>query len=305
MDGTNPKVSFIPKGSLVHQDSFLERSRPRSVIGIIAIFVFVITVAAYVSLLYYNDSLNNLVAQKKDEIKSAQKEFSDAPEVAEAQMFRARADLARQLLNAHTVVSPVFTFLSQNTIGSVLYKNFSFVSGSDGTVVNVSGEAPTYAALAYQADVLRSKNKELTGVSVDGVGLTEFGTILFSLTLTFRPDYLLYTKNLNSSEVVVSQSVAPSNTITPTLNVGGEISTLTPSLQATTTSESSTSSLIFDSRISTTSPSTNANTPSSDTLESVSADTATTSSSEATTATTTVFAEQSFLQRFWSKLKFW
>lgn len=219
MDGTNPKVSFIPKGSLVREESFLERRRPQSAIGFIAFFAFVLAISTYAGLYYYNDKLNQEVATKTIAIKRAQKEFSDEPKVGEAKVFRARADLAMELLNAHTVVSPVFAFLSENTTESILYNRFSFKNGADGATLELSGEAPTYGALAYQTDVLRGKTKELSKFSVSNIALTKFGTVTFNIAMSFVPNYLLYTNNLSKIADSVSQLKEPPLSSTPIINV--------------------------------------------------------------------------------------
>lgn len=209
MEGSNTKVSFIPKGSLVRDEPFLERRRPRSVIGFFAGLVFVASVSVYAGLYYQNNLLNKKVADRIDEIKKAQREFSKAPEVAEAKIFRARADLALEMLNSHTVTSPVFDFLSKNTLQRVLYNSFSFKQTPEGAVLDVSGEAPTYASLAYQVDVFRAQTNALTKFSVDGVTLSGFGTVNFSFSMTFSPTYLMYTKNLGSLEVEAPVVVTP------------------------------------------------------------------------------------------------
>lgn len=201
MDGSNPKVSFIPKGSLVREDSFLERRRPKSVIGFIAGIFFVVSTGSYAALYYLNDSLNQTIATKRGEIQKAKEEFNNASEVGEARIFRARADLARELLNKHRVTSPVFTFLFDNTTESIMYEKFSFIVKPEGATLVLSGEAPSYAALAYQSDVLKLKERELSKFSIRDISLTKFGTIMFTLELVFRPDYLLYTKNLNTKGI--------------------------------------------------------------------------------------------------------
>lgn len=200
MDSTIPKVSFIPKGSLVRETSFLERRRPQSAIGFIAGFVFVASVGSYAGLYFYSNFLEEKVVAKTDEINLIQQKFSDAPQISKAQVFRSRAELARELLDNHTVVSPVLTFLSENTIESILYEKFSFARGTDGAMVELTGEAPTYMALAYQGDILRKKTKELSKFEIGSVSLTEFGTVTFTLSLAFMPGYLSYSDNLNRIE---------------------------------------------------------------------------------------------------------
>lgn len=207
MDGTNPKVSFIPKSSLVREVSFLDRPRPRSVMGSLAIFAFIATAGSYGGLYLYNDSLGKKIVAKTNEIKSTQKEFSDAPQVEKAKVFLSRVALARELLDTHILVSPVISFLSNNTVGSVVYDKFSFMHGANGETLELFGEAPSYASLAYQGDVLRGKTKELSNMSIHEVGLTKFGTVTFALTMTFNPGYLSYTRNLKISESATAQSM--------------------------------------------------------------------------------------------------
>lgn len=274
MDGTTPKFSFIPKGSLVQEESFFDRRRPRSVMGIFAIIAFISSISAYAWLYYYNTVLNADIAAYTLDIKKAQKEFSDAPEVAEAKVFSARANLANQLLSAHAVASPVFAFLSKNTSESVMYDKFSFKNGPTGPTIELSGEAPTYAALAYQADVLRSKTKELTNFSVSNVSLTKFGTITFSFAMTFAPDYLLYIRNLSESPVSASQApkIVPSS-----LTAGVSASSSADSLGATSTMSVSNDWTLSPRAASTTPRSVATPTP----------------------------EKQSFLMTLWEKVKFW
>lgn len=199
MDGTNPKISFIPKGSLVREESFLERPRPRSVAGLIAAFSVIACVGAYAGFYFYNDSFEKEIVSMTSKINAIQQKFSNAPQVAEAQLFSSRASVATELLRSHTALSPVFAFLSKNTVESILYDKFSFERSADGAKVVLNGEAPTYAALAYQGDVLRSK-EELLNFSIKNVSLTQFGTVSFALALTFTTDHLLYGKNLASAK---------------------------------------------------------------------------------------------------------
>lgn len=206
MDGTNTKVSFIPKGSLVREEPFLERRRPQSAIGLLAGVAFVLAVGSFVGLYYYNNKLNTVILEKTEEINRIRQEFKDVPEVAQARVFRARADLARELLNSHKVVSPVFVFLSDNTTESVLYNNFAFKNVPSGATLELSGEAQNYASLAFQADVFSGRTKELSKFSVDNIALTKFGTVTFSIAMVFKPDYLLYTKNIGDYDVTMTNN---------------------------------------------------------------------------------------------------
>lgn len=231
MDGSNSKISFIPKGPLTREESFLERKRPRSAIGFLAAFVFLASVGSYVGLYFYDASLVKKITDKNKDIQDVKNRFSKSPEVVQAKVFRARADLAKELLAQHIAVSTIFTFLSENTLESVVYEKFSFVRGADGLHLVLVGEAPTYASLAYQADRLREKTKELAGFSLENVALTPFGNVTFTLKMTFVPSYLSYKSEADLG--ASSPPLAPETT-TPKENVAYA----TPLLAAATTSSS-------------------------------------------------------------------
>lgn len=210
MDSTTPKISFIPKGSLVHDDPFLERQRPKSIIGFFAVFLFISVVSAYSGLYYYNNSLNRLIIEKTAAIKIVQEDFNNATPVSEAKIFRARADLASELLKKHTAVSPIIAFLEKNTMESIMYDKFSYKNDGGVGSIELSGEAPTYGSLSYQTDFLRKKSNELSKFSLSSFSLTPTGSINFAFAMTFNPGYLLYENNLKS---IATPPATPSDSL--------------------------------------------------------------------------------------------
>jgi hypothetical protein len=191
-----PKVSFIPKNPFVREEAFLMRRRPRSITGFLAIFAFVASVGSYVGLYLYQETLSKDIAAKTESIASMQREFLQSPEINKAKVFKARADLARELLNQHIVISPVFAFLSGSTLGSILYDSFSFKRDKDTWTLVLTGEAPSYASLASQSDVLNKKSKEneFVSFSINNIALTKSGTVTFTLSVDFAQSQLSYTK---------------------------------------------------------------------------------------------------------------
>lgn len=288
MDGTNPKVSFIPKSSLVREESFLERPRPRSVMGILAIVAFFASAGSYAGLYYSQSSLEKQILAKAQEIKNAQSELSSKPQIERAKLFRSRALLAQELLNTHTLVSPVLSFVSTSTISSVMYDKFSLTHKAEGTVLELSGEAPTYAALAYQGDVLREKTKELANVSIHNVSLTSFGTVLFTLTMTFNPAYPSYIRNLGVSESMPAVSQTSEGVSAP-LSSGAATSTagaIVPPVELPVINATST---VSDAGVG--SSTTTASVPVVSPVTPVKAITA--------------VPRQSFLSSLWARFKFW
>lgn len=210
MDSTNPKISFIPKSSLVREESFFERSRPRSVMNIIAVVLFTASVGGYASLYVWNKSLLEQTAEKNKAIAGIQVELQDSAKVRAAQAFQSRTDIANEVLDGYTIVSPVTDFISKNTLKDIFYSRFSLTGDAQGMKVSLSGEAPTYTTLINQKDFFGTKAKELSDFKISNVSLTSLGTVSFDLTLSFSPEYVSYVKSRSGSEKTISDAVSTS-----------------------------------------------------------------------------------------------
>ncbi len=237
MNTINSNPSFIPKQSFTNEESFLERPRPRSFLLFITIIIFLSSSGSYIALYLYNRSLLKDIGAKTFEIEKVQKQFKDSKEVSEAKIFSARAALAQDVLSSHTTISPVLSFLSENTLGPIFYENFSIENIDNLLTVELVGESPSYAVLAYQGDLLRTKTTELSDFSIKNVTLTKSGTISFNLSLIFKEKYLLYSENLQKENNLLS--LKEKNKIVPSKNTSTDtvvepvidVSTKTPATQ--------------------------------------------------------------------------
>jgi len=246
MDSSTPKISFIPKGSLVREDPFLERRRPRSIIGFFSVLLFILSVTTYAGLYYYNNSLNRIILEKRLAIEKVQEKFNNTPEVSEAKIFRARADVANEILKKHAVVSAVVSFLEKNTTESIMYDKFSFKNDNGQGVLEVSGEAPTYGALSYQADFLRKKGEDLSKFSLNNFSLTPMGSVSFTFSMTFNPGYLLYENNLKGPQLPLENTGEDITSFLDDLeSIGGDLT----SLEELNVDEATTSSMFTEDNI--------------------------------------------------------
>ncbi len=216
MNGGSPQISFIPKSPLGEEDIFIARPRPRSVLGFLAALLFLVSVGAYIGLYFYDDFLSRNIQKKTGEIDTAQRALKSSPEINKAKVFNARADLARTLLQKHIVVSPLFDFLSQNTLKSILYKDFSFKDEGGSLSLSLKGEAPSYASLAYQSDVFRA-SKDILGFSVDNIELTKEGIVSFDFTMAFDRAFLSYEKSTKTEvPAIIETNLSPATTTATT-----------------------------------------------------------------------------------------
>ncbi len=220
MTDDTSKISFIPKSSLVREESFMERKRPRGIVGVLAVLVFILSFVSYIGLYFYGNLLDEKNKKISADIVSVQSTFNQSPEIIKAKVFIERAEIARGLLDDNIAVSPVIDFIEQNTVQSILYEKFSFKRDENKLTLELTGEAPTYASLAYQADVLRKKSKELISFSIDNVVLTKFGTITFTIKADFVHGYLSYlnTRKSGTTNVVLSPAEMASKASVATMS---------------------------------------------------------------------------------------
>lgn len=246
-----PKVSFIPKGPITREESFLDRRRPRSITGFLAIFAFVASVGSYAGFYFYQKTLLQEVEKKAESITSEQRLFVQSPEINRAKLFRVRAELARELLDQHIAVSPVFDFLSNNTLESIMYDSFTFKRDNNAWSLVLTGESPSYASLAYQTDVLKKKNKEggFTSFSISDITLTKSGTVTFTLSVELAQNQLLYSKRVvdiqQSAPVkdLAEPAVVPPEVASPFSGAGVAPSEMLPTTELPTASSASTSTM--------------------------------------------------------------
>ncbi len=193
MNSDTSKISFIPKSPLAHNDAFAVRRRPTSLIAVLAVIIFFGSVSAYVFFVFYSNTLDKKMNGLTTQIQELQKSF-DQPEVREARIFNSRANSVHELLDQHVAVTPVFNFLSENTTKNIFYTKINFKRSDEKQplTVELSGEAPSYASLAYQVDVLRQKNKDLSSFGVEDIVLTGKGSVGFNFKLSFSQEYLAY-----------------------------------------------------------------------------------------------------------------
>lgn len=204
MNSNSPKISFIPKSSIAHGGDIFGGSRPKSFVSFLAIVMLLFVGGAYIALYYYNLSLANKVDQKVSEIEVVQEKFLQSAEIQKARQFNDRAILTKKLLDSHIVVTPIFEFLSENTVSSIKYTNFIFKQEKDFQTLELKGEAPSYSSLVNQIDILKNKKEEIASYSLSEVSLTNFGRVTFVIKIVFNPGYLSYSNmKRGASEVAV------------------------------------------------------------------------------------------------------
>lgn len=193
---TRFRTSFVPKKALAVQSQ-----APRG--GTINLFIAVGTILFVLSLLtsgglfLYKSLLEKSIDEKSIALEKAKKAFE--PSFIEvAKRFDARIAAAREILSRHTTVTPVFDFLSANTLRTIRFTNFTYAYGEGMPTLALRGEAKGtdsaagYASVALQSDVFL-ENEDLADPVFSGLTLNKTSNaVTFSFTGGLPADMVKY-----------------------------------------------------------------------------------------------------------------
>jgi len=196
---TKFQTSFIPKKSLNEATS---HSRPESVgvFLIIGIIIFILGLAAAGGVFAYKKILIKSIAEMNSRLAQAKNSFE--PESIESwNRLNKRIEAAKKLLVAHTVVSPVFELLENDTLATVKFTSFAYDSRDNGTsFISLAGEAKNFSSIALQSDIL-GQEKYIKNPVFSDLNPDQSGNIVFKFSGSLDPNLISYKKNLSSLEV--------------------------------------------------------------------------------------------------------
>jgi len=195
---TKFQTSFIPKKPIVQEN--------RANVGIglfllISIVIFLISVGIAGWVYLEKDRLINNIAEQKNTINTNRNTFKDSTvTIEEFVRLNSRIESSKELLSRHISVIPLFDFLQGSVLKSVRLNSFVFSSvgvdanGNNNIKVDVSGTAADWKSMAAQVDELsKPENKKVIQDSkISNLSLTANGSVVFSLSTSFNPDFLIY-----------------------------------------------------------------------------------------------------------------
>lgn len=209
------QTSFIPKKPFLGDRGL--HIQPVSVFVFISTIVFFASLVGAGAVYIYESGLTRNLEVTKNEFVATRQEVDDNF-IISMQALDRRINAAESVLNNHIVVSPIFKILEEATLQSVQFTKFSqsITGNGSGAVITIqmSGKAVNYKEVALQYDQLLA-HKEFKNPIFSDLGLDTSGNVLFNLTFTVDPNFVLYGK-------ILSQTQA--NTTTATNNFSGETS---------------------------------------------------------------------------------
>lgn len=192
--------SFIPKKQDGNSGLVSKVKKPATMFYWLSMIVFFLSLVLAGTLFAYEkfvlvQQLEEKKQQIQNEINSFDKELTNTLTV-----MKKRIDSGKDLLAGHIDASAAFELLESLAVENVFFSEFSFSATPGGQgIIEVFGEAPNYAVLAFQSDVLKDSNKILNP-KFHEVNLNDFGRVAFQLSADIDPSVISYQENLSASE---------------------------------------------------------------------------------------------------------
>jgi hypothetical protein len=189
------QASFIPKRSL----DTSARGSGTGLFLLIAILLFVASLAAAGGAFLFGQYLNKSLADKKKSLALAQGAYEPGTIQDLARMDQ-RITQAQSLLDKHVAPSAIFTFLSQQTLEKVSFSSFDYALQSDGSAkITLSGTADSFSTVALQSDQFGA-SKALRDVVFSGITVGAGGSVTFSVSATVDASLILYKSTLQNTQ---------------------------------------------------------------------------------------------------------
>lgn len=203
------QTSFIPKKPVVSSSSV---KTPRSLLMIILTFLLVVSVLASIGMYFYKNYLEKQRQTYSESLSVARNSFENET-IEELALFNKRTELAKEILNNHLVLSPVFVLLGEITIPSIQYTSFSHQNDEGNFEVEIQGLAKDYRSIAIQANMFNSKEGHpFDNVLFYNLTKDKNGNIAFSLKFNVNPSLISYQNNISVDEISNSD-IAPTEVL--------------------------------------------------------------------------------------------
>lgn len=175
--------------------SSVSSKEPRNFFSIIAVFILIVSILISAGLFVYKIYLTKQEGILSTSLTTTRDSFEKST-IDELELFDKRTESAKQVLNNHIVLSPMFALLGDITIPQIQYTNFEEKTDATGFLVNMQGLARDYRSIALQADMFNSPaGKSFTNVLFSNLVKDKNNNVSFDLKFNVSPDLLSYEKN--------------------------------------------------------------------------------------------------------------
>lgn len=187
------QTSFIPKKPVISNNTV---KTPRSLLLIILSFLLIVSVLASIGLFLYKNYLTKQKETFSSQL-SVVRETFEKDTIDQLALFDNRTKSAKQILEDHLVLSPLFKLIGEITIPAIQYTSFSHQSDENNFEVQINGLAKDYRSIALQANMFNSeKSHSFANVLFYNLTKDKNNNITFSLKFNVKPSLLSYQNSI-------------------------------------------------------------------------------------------------------------
>jgi hypothetical protein len=196
------QTSFIPKKPIVTNGattSYGGGQKTTSISMVVSVSILIVVILSTGGLfLYKNYLIKNKEALSSSLVKV--RDSFDNDTIAELETYDKRSSTAKQILNNHIVLSPLFELINELTLSSIQYTKFDHNTANGIFSVKMSGIARDYRSIALQADVFNTgKGRKLKDIVFSNLTKDKNNYVTFDVEFTVDPSLLAYSNNLNNN----------------------------------------------------------------------------------------------------------
>lgn len=199
---TKFQTSFIPKKTV---GPGLTGGRPESVSValLVSIIIFMLSLAAAGGVFFYKRVLIRNIDKMNGQLVQAKNSF-DPESIEKWSRFDKRIDAAAKILASHSVVSPIFDLLQNDTLATVKFNNFSLDLKDNGSAsVSMTGEAKSFSSVANQSDII-NREKFIKNPVFSDLNPNQSGNVVFKFNGSLDPALISYKNNLRRGSASAS-----------------------------------------------------------------------------------------------------
>jgi len=190
----NSQPSFIPKRQT--RNIVARAKSPTTFFYWIGVIVFGASILISIWFFVFE---RFFLARQLDERKTAIKKEIEAfdPELTKTlKILKQRIDAGEGLLAKHVSASTVFDLIEKNTVRGVYFNNFVFTTNpGEAATIEMRGESPSYAVLAFQSEVL-NKSESILNPKFFDIDLNDKGRVVFGLMAQVSSKVVSYAGSL-------------------------------------------------------------------------------------------------------------
>ena len=183
------RTSFIPKKTLAKKQQAIKP--PVSLLLVVSTFVFLVTAGAAGGLYAYRIVLEKRIDEQSAALQRSERAF-DPRLITALKNLDLRLSTAKKLVNTHTAISPVFTFLEQTTLRSVQFTKLHFENTPGSPVLALQGSARDFMSLALQSDIYSQHEMIQQAVFSEFEASPEGDSVSFRVEMFLNPGILSY-----------------------------------------------------------------------------------------------------------------